>query len=237
MPRIRSIKPEFWSSGQVLECSRNGRLLFIGLWNFCDDSGRHRWRPRQVKAEVFPGDEDITAADVEEWMKELEGLGLLMRYEVKGEEYLEVTGWHHQKINKPQPAKFPAPADTTQVAVTEHSGNGHGTVTPDRIGKDRIGREEEWPSDSATAPMSFPLASGEEWPLPAPKLAEWIDTYPRVDVPLELGKARQWLRDNPSRRKTARGMTKCLGGWLSRADEKPAPSTPSVGSAPAWAFE
>lgn len=31
MARIRSIKPEFWVSEQIGECSTNARLTFIGL--------------------------------------------------------------------------------------------------------------------------------------------------------------------------------------------------------------
>ena len=41
MARIRSIKPEFWTAEQVMECSPMARLLFIGMWNFCDDGGNH----------------------------------------------------------------------------------------------------------------------------------------------------------------------------------------------------
>ncbi len=42
MARIRTTKPEFWSSAQIIELSRDARLLFIGMWNFCDDNGRHK---------------------------------------------------------------------------------------------------------------------------------------------------------------------------------------------------
>jgi len=70
MSRIRTIKPEFWISEQVMSCSHSARLLFIGLWNFCDDGGVHPANLRKLKAEVFPGD-DVTLSDVDGWMKEL----------------------------------------------------------------------------------------------------------------------------------------------------------------------
>jgi len=47
MARIRTIKPEFWVSEQVGECSPNARLLFIGMWNFCDDRGVHPAKPNR----------------------------------------------------------------------------------------------------------------------------------------------------------------------------------------------
>jgi len=56
MARIRSIKPQFWTSEQIADCSPNARLLFIGLWNFCDDYGVHPASPARLKMEVFPND-------------------------------------------------------------------------------------------------------------------------------------------------------------------------------------
>lgn len=106
MARIRTIKPEFWVSEQVVECSTTARLLFIGLWNFCDDAGRHPLKPRTIKMKVFPAD-DIDCAPL---LAELADNGLIETYDVKGEQYLQVTGWNHQKIEKPT-VRFPSPSD------------------------------------------------------------------------------------------------------------------------------
>lgn len=100
MARIRTIKPEFWTSEQVMECSPIARLLFIGLWNFCDDGGNHPASAKTLKAEVFPGD-DISAAQVQSMLAELSANGLVVFYEHAGKEYIHVTGWQHQKIEKP----------------------------------------------------------------------------------------------------------------------------------------
>lgn len=113
MSRIRSIKPEFWSSEQIMECSTNARLLFIGLWNFCDDAGRHPFAPKQIKALVFPGD-DLSIDEVARMLDELSTNGLIVRYAIDGKEYFYVTGWSHQKIDRPQKAKYPEP-------LVEHS--------------------------------------------------------------------------------------------------------------------
>ncbi len=56
MSRIRTVKPEFWTSEQVISCSPLSRLLFIGLWNFCDDNGVHPASYVRIKTEVFPAD-------------------------------------------------------------------------------------------------------------------------------------------------------------------------------------
>lgn len=100
MARIRTIKPEFWTSEQVMECTALARLLFIGIWNFCDDAGNHPMSAKTLKALVFPGD-DITSAQVEGMLVELRSNGLISIYEHSSKQYLHVNGWHHQKIDRP----------------------------------------------------------------------------------------------------------------------------------------
>jgi len=109
MARIRTVKPEFWTSEQVMECSPNARLLFIGMWNFCDDAGIHPASERTLKAEVFPGD-DITTSNVRRWIDELLSNGLLFEYSAENRLYWQVTGWKHQRIDRPH-FKFPKPND------------------------------------------------------------------------------------------------------------------------------
>ena len=106
MARIRTIKPEFWTSEQVMECQPLSRLLFIGIWNFCDDAGNHPVSDRTIKALVFPGD-DVDSAAIRRMLVELSDNGLITFYEHSGKQYLHVNGWQHQKIDKPT-IKHPA---------------------------------------------------------------------------------------------------------------------------------
>lgn len=105
MARIRTIKPEFWSSEQVMECSPLARLLFIGLWNFCDDAGNHPLSEKTIKALVFPGD-SIDSTSIRRALVELSSNDLLRLYECSGKLYLNVRGWKHQKIDRPT-MKYP----------------------------------------------------------------------------------------------------------------------------------
>lgn len=101
MARIRTTKPEFWTSEQVTDCSPMARLLFIGMWNFCDDAGNHPASAKTLKAEVFPSD-DITSASVQLLVDELLANSLIVLYTAPNKDYWHVTGWHkHQKIDKP----------------------------------------------------------------------------------------------------------------------------------------
>lgn len=106
MARIRTIKPEFWTSEQVMQCTPLSRLLFIGIWNFCDDGGNHPLSAITIKALVFPGDA-IAVEDIRRMLDELSASGLLSFYSASGKQYLHVNGWQHQKIDKPT-MKFPA---------------------------------------------------------------------------------------------------------------------------------
>ena len=140
MARIRTIKPEFWTSEQVMECSPLARLLFIGVWNFCDDAGNHPLSSKTLKALVFPGD-DITSAKVGELLAELSTNGLIDLYEVSGKEYLHVNGWKHQKIDRPtikHPAyrlTIDADSDNARRALAEEPSDPRRALTPGREGE------------------------------------------------------------------------------------------------------
>ncbi len=126
MARIRTVKPEFWTSEQILECSTNARLLFIGMWNFCDDGGVHVASLKRLKAEVFPAD-DFTTEDVRRLIGELLTNDLVVEFSAEDRQFWKVTGWHHQKIDRPNP-KYPQPE-------AAGSANDRRTITPGRESK------------------------------------------------------------------------------------------------------
>lgn len=161
MARIRSIKPEFWSSEQVMELSRDARLLFIGLWNFCDDEGRMTFAPKQIKALVFPGD-DLSAGTVTDMLEELADRGLIETYEVDDKRFLAVTGWRrHQKIDRPQPARCPPPVDELQRAGVEPSRGFVDHSTNARDGEEGKGEEKEKTDSRSLAGATRPGAGDE----------------------------------------------------------------------------
>ena len=142
MARIRTIKPEFWSSEQVMELSFPARLAFIGLWNFCDDRGVHTASAKRLKAEVFPSDE-ITTDVVSSLVAEMIHHGLVGEFEADGERYWYVTGWaKHQKIEKPT-HRHPSPPSAVMPrrCLAEESANGHRKVD-DHSPSDRQGDGE-----------------------------------------------------------------------------------------------
>lgn len=111
MARIRTIKPEFWTNEKVMSCNALTRLLFIGMWNFADDYGRMIYAPGSIKARVFPNDQ-LSTPDMRDMINELCSNGLLMLYSANDKEYIEITGWDHQKIDKRQTSKIPGPFES-----------------------------------------------------------------------------------------------------------------------------
>jgi hypothetical protein len=71
--------------------------------------------------------------------------------------------------------------------------------------------------------MEFPVNGNKSrplWALRRSKASEYRESFPGVDVRSELLKARQWCRDNPTKRKTAKGMPAFLTTWLSKAQNE-----------------
>ena len=103
--RNRMIKKEFWNSERILSVSIPEKLLFIGMWNIADDDGILKNSPLQIKATIFPVDSKITLGVVEEYIKNLLGVGLIT---MNNEQTLiKIKKWkNHQRIDKPTPSNY-----------------------------------------------------------------------------------------------------------------------------------
>lgn len=79
--RARTLRPQFFASEQVTNCSMAARVLFQGLWCLADREGRLEDRPAQIKLLIFPVDK----VNVESLLKELATERLVVRYETEGQ--------------------------------------------------------------------------------------------------------------------------------------------------------
>lgn len=157
MPRIRTIKPEFWTSEKLATRlpgpeGRQARLLFIGLWNLAEDkTGVTRGNPAFLKGALFVYDDDVTARDVERWLALLEAGGFIVRYQRDGSSYVWVRKFlDHQRIEKPSKATLPEPSEDEKRSSTAVSRSPPGALPePSRpevvSSKGREGRGKEPP--------------------------------------------------------------------------------------------
>ena len=112
MARIRTIKPEFFTSEDVVDMPHHDRLLYIALWCEADREGRLVWKPRTIKMRYFPADD----FDVAEACERLVSTGHVVLYG-DGLAYIP-TFLDHQHIN-PREAQstLPAPEDIDACAT------------------------------------------------------------------------------------------------------------------------
>lgn len=109
MPRIRSIKPSFWSDEKVCQLGRDARLLAVGLISFADDEGRFLAAPSAIGGYVYPND-SVTPKQIVAWRTEIARVGLIDVYKVGAFEYGWFPQWtKHQRISHPIASTFPAP--------------------------------------------------------------------------------------------------------------------------------
>ena len=116
MPRIRTIKPEFWESEKVGSLSTGARLLFVGLISQADDEGRGRGSDRYLTSRLFPYDDPRIIRHIRRWVSEISEVGLAVFYDGKdGCRYYQLEGFkEHQKIDRAKESKLPAPPKSTK---------------------------------------------------------------------------------------------------------------------------
>lgn len=89
MARSRNIKPGFFSNEDLVELDFATRLLFAGLWTVADRARRLQDRPKKIKIDVFPAD----SLNVDAILQSLHDAKFIIRYEVDGTKYIQVTNW------------------------------------------------------------------------------------------------------------------------------------------------
>ena len=129
MARSRNIKPGFFKNDVLAELPPLTRLLFIGLWCLADREGRLEDRPKRIKAEVLPYDN----CDIDKLLAQLDGAGFIHRYQVDGNEYIEIPNFtkHQNPHMKEQASEIPAP--NKHGASTVQEPNEHGTCPADSL--------------------------------------------------------------------------------------------------------
>lgn len=100
MARIRTIKPEFWTDETIVQLPFEARLLFIGMWNFADDSGALEYSPERIKLQILPAE---TSCDISGLLDLLSASGLIDYWvNEEGTQAISIRNWDkHQKIDNP----------------------------------------------------------------------------------------------------------------------------------------
>lgn len=124
--RIRTTKPEFWTSEDTAALDWETRLLFVGLWSYVDDNGVGRDNARLILASLFPLDDNPreSLARISRGLARLSARGMVTRYTVDGRDYLCVMSFNdHQKIDHPGKSRHPLPTSENAVIRVESDSN------------------------------------------------------------------------------------------------------------------
>lgn len=138
MARIRTIKPEFFTSEDIVSLSPLARLLYIATWCDADKEGRLLWKPRTFKLRYFPGDD----CDMQALCDELVKSGLIVLY---GDGLAYIPSFSkHQHIN-PRESKstLPDPESNASSRVTTRQHASTLEMTRREEGKGREGKGKE----------------------------------------------------------------------------------------------
>jgi hypothetical protein len=207
MPKIRTIKPEFWEDEKIASLPRECRLLFIGLLNFCDDGGVIKSNPLFIKSRVFPLDNDVTKSTVDNWMGKLEALKLVSRIIYKGEGFYHITKFSlHQLVDK-RWAKYSIPLEELKALtelnhsvsqeVTARPQGGHAAV----LDMERKGKEVDMEGDVGGGAVAPPPPPDSDESL-FKALQEWIQKnaplVSKMKEPIRLDQYKR-LREDYSR--------------------------------------
>lgn len=134
MARIRTIKPEFFTSESVLSVSPLARLFFIGLWCEADREGRLKWKPKTLKFRYLPGD----SVDIEKLCAELEEAKMIETYTCDDIDYCEIPSFKsHQVINNRE-KESELPSRVNDASTTRESGRKEGREGKEGKGKARV---------------------------------------------------------------------------------------------------
>ena len=216
MARIRTIKPDFFTSEDIVSLSPHARLLYIALWCEADREGRMAWRPGTFKLRYFPGDD----VKIEELGAELTDRGLIKLYG-DGLAYIP-TFLEHQHVNpREAQSSLPVPDACSRVPDAQVG----------REGKEGKGKEGEVDAShavarSASEPVNgsavcyIPLNDGSEFGVPKAMAIELERLYPAVDVAQTLNEIRGYNLAHPTRRKTARGIFAHINTWMAKEQNR-----------------
>lgn len=125
MARIRTVKPDFFTSDDICALSPHARLLYIGLWCEADREGRMAWTPKAFKRRYLPDDD----CEIEDLCQELLKRDLVRLY---GEDLAFIpTFLVHQHIN-PREAQSSLPVPDADASTTREA----------RVSDAQVGRKE-----------------------------------------------------------------------------------------------
>jgi len=174
MAKIRSIKPETWEDEKFGKLKRDCRLLYIGMWNFCDDQGVIKSNVTYLKSRIFPYDEELRAVDIKSWLDALADARMLIPFSYNNEGYYVIRTFRSHQIIDKRYAKYSVPEKFCNSILSSHNVTTWGTHGEHMVDTSQERRGEEG------------KGGGEEGIFPAPDFEIELDD-------MKIGQAVEYL--------------------------------------------
>ncbi len=194
MARIRTIKPEFFTSDDICALSPLARLLYVGLWCEADREGRLVWTPGVMKRRYLPDD----ACDIEALGAELTGRGLIRLY---GDGLACIPSFaRHQHVNiREAQSKLPPPPGDVQAQLP--------------LGREGEGREREGEGTERAHAHALP----QDWKPDEEDLAWAATARPDLDRTALEAESERFCHHAAANRRTAHRWGPAWRIWISKA--------------------
>lgn len=113
----RLLDPGFFLNEELAECDPLARLLFAGLTLYCDRGGKFEWRPKRIKAAIFPYD---ISCDIVNLLGQLEATHFIAQYNVNGKDYGIIPKYlkHQSPHHREKASKIPDPPHDMKLHET-----------------------------------------------------------------------------------------------------------------------
>lgn len=249
MARIRSIKPDFFTSEVVASLPLSARLTFVGLWTYADDNGVAVDNPKLINAAIWPLEDDPretlqrTSGD----LASLSTAGLIVRYEAAGKRLLFIRSWdEHQRVSHPGKPRYPRPPAALVAGVSSaneelprNSGESPEDVAsppedfrPEQGAGSREGSREQGAKPSASDARETRSKTKRGTRIPddfavTPEMVAWgRENVPTVNGALETAKFVDYWRAKSGAGATKTDWVATWRNWMrNAADRYPAPGS------------
>jgi len=155
--RIRTIKPEFFTSEDIVSLSPLARLLYIAVWCEADKEGRLPWKPMTFKLRYFPGDN----CDIQALCKELVDAGLVKLYG-KGLACIPQFA-KHQHVNPRESASVLPPPDSTLDSTRHDASPRVNSEIDPQVGREGKGKEGNTEPNGSGGEPPTDMTKDELW--------------------------------------------------------------------------
>lgn len=208
MARIRTIKPEFFTSADICALPPLARLLYIALWCEADRDGRFVWNPRTFKIRYLPED----SCDVAKLCDALIAARLIVLYQPdeNGETlaFIPTFTIHQQVNNRESVSRLPEPDD---ASVTRQARVNDASATP-LVRKGREGKGREGNTRGTRVEDDFVVP--DDW------IAEAVAKKPGTDWRAE---AERFLAHHRAKGSTFVSWKQAWWTWVTSPYQKTAP--------------